>query len=1091
MNEGSKNNTASILNELETRTLEHPDKLLYAFLDINGNTKESYTYKEFQQRINSLASHIYEKHSFLTGDRVLLLYPPGLEMICAFFSCVRLGLIPVPVYPPSGSGFETAVNKMNFIAGDCGAKMVLTDNSYYWSLKINLSRSSNENNCISGLQWIMSDEADMSGLVNFPALHSDILFLQYTSGSTSDPKGVIVTHSNMISNCNSVVDHTPIGVSWLPQYHDMGLIGYYIFFALKGGTTYGFSPIDFIQRPALWLESISKYSATASSAPNFAYEYCLMPGKIPDRTFETLDLSSLKFLMTAAEPVRPNVYEDFLNKFATCGLQPKSFFAAYGLAEFTLAVSNYGRSINSFDAKLLKKNKVKITAQIDSPDNFINVMSCGKVLGDTKIKIVDVTAGSKETETGDVGEIWVRGSSKCAGYWNREELTKRTFEAKLDEQTNSETWLRTGDLGFMYKNELYVCGRLKDMIIIRGLNYYPQDIESTIEEDACVRKGCVAAFSVEKNERESLVVVIGLKNNKKIPDTGTINSKIIKQLGIGADTFVFVPARTVSKTSSAKIMRSQNKERFLQNDLQVISKVDLDESLNFESKINAIQKEVNRNERDHLSLFSTYGLTGAESESPGDAGLDSLKLAEFAHDIKKYLDLNGHNNLSHEVDLRLLQKIAVSELFEILKELKSSSYLSKLKFKNAFARIYKEHEKIEMEKMKRDACCSVQPQMRSPQTISGRHILLTGGTGFFGPFLLKSLLEQNKENIYVIVRAKDPEEGKRRLREAFSVLECTQEIKNNFEERIKPVCGDIARANLGLTSETWNFLAENIHTIYNNGAQVNYLLDYESVRKANVNSTTEIIRLAMTSTFKTLNHISTTFIFGWSVKDTLFESDSNENMENLDFGYSQSKWVSEKIVANAIKQGLNARIFRPALISPSISGEGYNFDISIRLLAFMVKHGIGTSAKNQVSFTPADIAANNIIAISNIKESAGFTFHVTRDEFSSMSDVTKILGEYAGGSFTNFPLKDFVPEVVNRCNKDDLLFPLLNFLVRSESKISAMEFKRYNNTNYTTFRDRSAYGKKDPSLDEVVKGIFLFMLSRGIIEEKIEHIKYV
>jgi thioester reductase-like protein len=257
------------------------------------------------------------------------------------------------------------------------------------------------------------------------------------------------------------------------------------------------------------------------------------------------------------------------------------------------------------------------------------------------------------------------------------------------------------------------------------------------------------------------------------------------------------------------------------------------------------------------------------------------------------------------------------------------------------------------------------------------------------------------------------------------------------------------------------------------------------MRNANVDGTNEIIRLASTTRVKTLNYISTTFIFGWSTKDILFESDSNSEMELLDFGYSQSKWVSEKVVAHAMKNGLPVRIFRPALISPSIDGFGYNFDISIRLLAFMVKYGIGTTAKNQISFTPADTGANNSVAIANIQESFNKTFHVTRDEFSSMEEVTQILSRLSEKDFKNYSLKDFVPEVIDKCQKEDLLFPLLNFLVRSIDNISSMEFKRYDNENYVKYRKLSAYGIEDSSLTEVVTGIFKFMVNNDIITKNI------
>ncbi len=720
-------------------------------------------------------------------------------------------------------------------------------------------------------------------------------------------------------------------------------------------------------------------------------------------------------------------------------------------------------------------------------------MSCGKVLGDAEVKIVALDSVAKEAGHGKIGEIWLNGSSKCKGYWNRPELSKKIFEAGLD--GNSDTWLRTGDLGFIYQHEIYICGRTKDMIIIRGLNYYPQDIEALVEEDTCIRNGCVAAFAVERQGRESLVVVAGLKNKRKIPDVHSVNNSLVSYLGISADSFVFVPARMVAKTSSGKIMRYQNKNHFLSNALEVIHRVDLEQAENsdcgaglaYSADDRQQNTEISTNINDLIYLFRSYGLTSTESEPLGNVGLDSLKLAEFANDLKTHIELQGLDDLSQQVDLRLLQKIAVSQLFEILQDIQAGTLHSRFRFRRAFALLQEEFEIIEMEAMQKDVHRSIQAE-NSGELLkyenSNGHILVTGGTGFFGPFLIKSLLEQNKENIYVIVRAENSRKGMDRLRRAFALIGSTQDIQDRFEQRVIPVCGDISRRKLGLEAEEWDFLANHIHTIYHNGAQVNYLLDYESMRDANVNGTSEIVRLALEARKKMVNHISTTFIFGWSVKDTLFEIDNNERMDNLDFGYSQSKWVAEQIVKRAMSEGLEARIYRPALISPSIAGEGFNFDISIRLLAFMVNNSIGTSAKNQVSFTPADIAANNIVAISNIEASAGKIFHVTRDVYANMLDITNVFGDLTGRCFRILPLEDFVPEVIRRCRKEDLLSPLLNFFVRSADKISAMEFKRYDNSTYGKYRDLSAWGRKDKSLEDVVLGIYRFMDSRGILNRQ-------
>lgn len=1077
---------ASIIHEFKHQVEKTPDQLLYAFLNLHGKISQSYTYREFLDRTTDIASHLQRSYKLNEGDRVLLVYPPGLEMICAFFACARIGVIPVPVYPPTDTGFQSALYKMTFIAKDCEASAVLTDRTYYWSMKLNLARTklkkfSFKTDWVSKLPWIITSDVRNTDVDNdFVEKHSEILFLQYTSGSTNNPKGVMVTHQNVISNCNMVVDHTPIGVSWLPQYHDMGLIGYYLFFALKGGTTYGFSPLDFIQRPALWFETITRYKVTASSAPNFAFAYCLKPGKIPEATFKNLNLSSLRFLMTAAEPVRTDTYCEFIRTFEPHGLQAKSFFSAYGLAEFTLAVSNYGKTVTSFETDSLKQN---IAKQTIADNSTTSLLSCGKPLGDTEIRIVDTSGMPREVSDGRVGEIWINGSSKCIGYWNRPELSRETFEATGEGTLHGISWLRTGDLGFLHDGELYICGRTKDLIIIRGANYYPQDIEYIVENNSAIRKGCVAAFAVNSTDQESLVIVAELSNAKVIPNGTEINNEIFKLTGVEASQIIFVKARTIPKTSSGKLMRHKVKSLYEENKLDVVFKAinpgitnsEIDSDVTAEPHLPA----------DELNLlFKQYGMKGNHSMTIADMDLDSIKLAELTQNIKNYLESKGHIDLSRQISVNLIHRVNVAELEEVLRGLGAASIPAKLRFKQVFKKLQEEHTYREQHMMKDDVSLfsvTVPKDNINFHSVAG-DIFLTGGTGFFGPFLLKSLLEQNNETIHVLVRAEDEKAGLERLREAFALTGFDNNFQLEFNKRVRPVCGDLSLPKLGLSEQHWNELSNNIAVIYHNGAQVNYLFDYETMRDSNVIGTNTILKLALQGKRKVLNHISTTFIFGWSVKDTLYEHDLNESMHALDFGYSQSKWVSEQLVNNAIKQGLPGRIFRPALISPEITGAGYNFDISIRLLAFMLKHGIGTNAQNQVSFMPADVASDNIVAISNIPESIGKTFHVTRDKYATMGDVTNILSSITGIDFTNYSLYDFVPEVVQRCGPNDLLFPLLNFLVHSVDNIQGMEFKRYDNSNYQYYRNQSPHGRQDPSLEDVVLGIHRFMKRQGIAE---------
>jgi thioester reductase-like protein len=1076
--------TASILGHLDRLADEHPDKLLYSYLDVNGDSIESYTYASFLQRVEAIAGYLWQEGRFAAGDRLLLAYPPGLEMICAFFGCVRAGLIPVPVYPPSSRGFQSALYKMVHIAKDCQAAGILTSRDYQASLKTNLARSGVsacgiDVDYISGLPWIATEDF-VDAIADRPdAAHSKILFLQYTSGSTMEPKGVIVTHENILDTCPLVIDHSsPVVVSWLPQYHDMGLIGCYLYPALKGGTTYGFSPTDFIQRPILWFEAMTAYRATATAAPNFAYDYCLRAGRLSKESLEACDLSSLRVLMCAAEPVKPDTYRRFLEAFQSYGLKAASFYVAYGLAENTLAVSLGGRKIVSVNKRALSLGTARMTTEVSEIDGATQIVSCGTPLPGLDVRIVD-PEGHFPLKPERTGEIWVAGSGKCRGYWNNPELTLKQFRARLvDDTPYDEGYLRTGDIGFFHGGELYVCGRIKDMIILRGQNYYPHDIENVVEKSSgLIRHNCVAAFQIQEDSEPALAIVAEAKNPRALPDTRKIAAAVRNYLNVEVAVISIIAPRAVPRTSSGKIMRHKTKQMWQRGQFTVLS--------NFSREKDAGNSSCDSDMHSSFAeLKAKYNLTGKESYNLVEAGLDSLDLVVFVHELKELLKDKGAEMLARQVDIGVIQRVAVAELFGLAEKLKSAPEEALVHLRDSLAAFREEQRAAEKQMMSNDRKLIFEPPVpvRLPEIPVLNKVLLTGGTGFIGPFLMKSLLEQTRAKIYVLVRSSDEVQGKQRLRAAMeSMGPCGVGLMEIFDARVFPVCGDLGQPKLGLTQDVWDFLASEIDTVFHNGATVNYLFNYDLMRDANVLGTNEVVRLAFEGKPKEFNYVSTTFVFGWAVKSVLNETDLNENMELLDFGYSQSKWVAEQVVVDARNRGLSARIFRPALVSPSVTGGGNNFDIAVRLVAFMVNHGVGVDTLNQVSFVPADIVANNIVAISTTSGTANKTYHVTRDDYSNMMDITGLITKATGRQFETFRLPDFVPELIRRCRKEDLLFPLLDFLVGSVDNISAMEFKRYDSSSYQKARDASVWGKADPSLEDTVNGILKFMHRKGII----------
>jgi thioester reductase-like protein len=1072
----------TILDYMEHWAAVHPNKCFSVFLDRHGKPRETYTYQSFDDRTRFLAGYIHDETALQRGDRVALVYTPGLEMVAAFFACVRIGAIPVPV-PPVMSVANGGASRLRSVMLDSGAALALADSSFASGSRGNGAagdQASPEDPLAGlGVQWLATDRLQGAARGDVADNPIQTLFLQYTSGSTGDPKGVIVSHQNVIHNCRSMIDHQAIGVSWLPQFHDLGLIGYYLFQAITGGTTYGFSPLDFLRRPILWLEALSQYKATYTSSPNFGFEYCLSPERVPDDQLEGLDLSSVQVFMNAAEPVRPSTYRGFLERFAKYGLRPAAHVAAYGLAENTLAVSNLGQRSVKIDRAALHARTVVMAAQDAPADRHLELVSCGKPLEGIHVRIVD--PDTRAAVGGDgIGEIWIAGQSTCQGYWNKPELSEHVFDNSIaDDSNGAHSYLRTGDLGFLAEGELFVCGRLKDVIILRGQNYYPEDLETAVEESSeKVQTGSVAAFRGPDGE-ERLVVVVGLRNQGDPPHPDEISRSLRLHGYTGPHTIVFVRRQAIKRTTSGKVARSLTREKWLDGNLRTIETHMRDgdgAGLSWAASTLDVQSHYER-------FLETYALSGDEDARPGEAGLDSLAMAELLVILEGAIIQTGDQDLQEELHIPLLQRLTVSEISALVRGFQRSPDDWAISLHAKLSEVKREREESEAAAMRRDALLDVQGTAVPRADGTFRHVLLTGATGFLGPYLLRSLLDQTSAVYTVLVRAVDPAAARMRMRtdlEAAGLYDArTAEV---FDARVHAICGDLASPRLGLSERAWLQLAETIDTIVHNGAWVDYILDYEALRPANVEGTRELLKLARASSRKQVHFVSSTTIFGWTGKRELLEQDSNPEMAGLDFGYAQTKWVSEQLVLQAREQDVDARIYRPAFLTASTDGLGHSTDIVVRLLSFMIKYGVAPNADIQLSFMPVDIAAHNIVAVmTSSAEPTGPVLHVTIDEYFNMVDLTTQISKDYEIPFRYVNLEQFSHEMKKLCTPDDPVFPLVDFVARAHSKVIVMEGKRYRNTAFRKALKHSGAGVPDASLQETVSFLMTHMRAEGML----------
>ncbi len=555
---------------MRIRAETEPDALAYTYL-VDGQGKvATLTYGALGQRAQAIAA---ELRSYCEpGARALLLYPPGLDYIAAFFGCLYAGVVAVPAYPPRNA---RGLPRVRAIAADAEPALALTTAE----LRSKTQALLNDACELEGMHWLTTDTlaADGSDAALECEIKSDtVAFLQYTSGSTGAPKGVMLTHGNLIHNSGLIaermgIDRQTVGVSWLPPYHDMGLIGGILQPLYSGCHCVFMTPVSFLQQPYRWLEAITKYRGTVSGGPNFAYELCVR--RVTPEQRARLDLSSWQLAFNGAEPVRADTLRRFAETFSSCGFREKSIYPCYGLAEATLFVSSGSRDaapvIKSLSEPALEANHV---IEDDNTGRSRELVSSGQPAVGQEVIIVD-----PETATpcapNRVGEIWVAGPSIGQGYWKRPEDSEQVFRAGLAGATGMR-YLRTGDLGFLYDGELFVSGRRKDMVILNGRNLYPQDIELTVERShSALRPGGGAAFATEIRGEERLVVVqeLEFRHRSDLDEVfGAIRQGIAETHEAPVHVIALIKPGSLPKTSSGKVQRHACRQRFLDDSLDVL-----------------------------------------------------------------------------------------------------------------------------------------------------------------------------------------------------------------------------------------------------------------------------------------------------------------------------------------------------------------------------------------------------------------------------------------------------------------------------------------------------------------------------------------
>ncbi|MHC9510889.1 fatty acyl-AMP ligase [Kangiella sp. M94] len=555
----------SLIDLVEHRAKVQPDKIAYTHLKDRDGDLEEISYSEFEYRVKQLAARLQQFD--VAGERIVLMYPPGIDYTVAYFAVIFAGAIAVPVYEPRQSNH---FNRIERILADCTPKILLTKEKVVKATSQDILDKLDQ----FGATWLTTDSHDFftgnEAWQPVTLAKDSVVFLQYTSGSTGNPKGVMVTNGNLIHNSEMIrlatgQDQSSCMVTWLPPYHDMGLIGGLIQPLYTGYSCVILSPISVIQRPIKWLNAIRDYKGTISGGPNFIYEACVK--RVRDKQLVDCDLSSWQIAFNGAEPISYETIKAFSDRFEEYGFNHQSHLPCYGMAETTLMVTSACHSsspvIGHFDKEHLQADRAE---RVFKSDESVALVSSGKVVPDLDIKIVNPET-FQEVAEGTIGEVWVRGDSIASGYWQKAPITGEDFVGILNGDTEHR-YLRTGDLAFVDDNEVYITGRIKDLIIIRGKNHYPQDIEATIVNASDhIKPHSGAAFSIEDEGAEKLVVLQEIDRRidpeQHLEVKEVLKEKVAENHGLYLFDVKFIRPGTLPKTTSGKIQRRHAKKVYL------------------------------------------------------------------------------------------------------------------------------------------------------------------------------------------------------------------------------------------------------------------------------------------------------------------------------------------------------------------------------------------------------------------------------------------------------------------------------------------------------------------------------------------------
>jgi thioester reductase-like protein len=905
---------ATVVDVLAWRAESTPEQVGYTWLDGDGLTDEApLTYGALYDQVCRAAAVLSD--ALTAGDRAILLFESGFDFLRALLGCQAAGVVPVPVMPPR-DGSSAEVGRVLRIVADAATQTVVTT-APVAALAEGLPGA-------GALTWLVLDELDAVAPIR-PRPPAELALLQYTSGSTSAPRGVMVGHDNLLRNLACIYwgeNNGPesVSVSWLPMTHDMGLVEGVMQPLYSGHPVFLFSPRRFVRSPTAWLEVIARTGATVSGGPNFAYDLVLRRlgrGPLPD-----LDLSRWAFAYDGSEPVRAETVEAFCARMAPLGFRRAAFQPLYGMAEATLGVTA-GR----FGAGPWFQRRV-------GPGGVKRVVSCGVVPDDLQVVVVDPET-TQPLPPGAEGEIWLRGPSLARGYWRAPEATEETFGATLP--GSADRHLRTGDLGFVLEGEVFVTGRRKELIVCRGANVHPGDLEATAEAaHPSLRPGGAVAFGIERGGQEAVVVVAevarGLHPDEPLdPIVSAVRSAVARTHGVPVAEIALVPAGTVPRTTSGKRQRVRLARSWREGKLPVLA-ASSPGAAPAEALADWLPARV-------ATLVGADARELDRTRTLPELGLGSLAIIELLSELEARF---GRGSLG---------ALLTQPLGALTAEVEARPPI------DAHARLP-------------DALV---PRPGQP----GDAILLTGATGFLGGNVARALLASTERRLICLVRGG----GSDRVLAALSAVPGWRAA---WADRVESLHGDLAADGLGLDERQLDALSERLGGIVHAGALVNWVYPYSALAPANVGGTRELVALACRRSTPLVYVSSLACCWSLTASGVVDEeTDPVEHLDGIHLDYVRTKAVAESLVRQAGARGLPVRVLRPGLIvGDSETGHHSPGDFLSALFRGCIELGAAPDLDWELEVCPVDevarVAVAALDAATNVGETA--TVHLESPE---------------------------------------------------------------------------------------------------------------